>query len=63
MGLKSIAREEWVNALFAEVKQKGVATRTLRPGGLTVNQLHGMAEQRNLYTKIDGQTVTIAKGK
>jgi hypothetical protein len=62
-GLKQIARESYLQGIADEARKRGLATRKLRAGGLTVANIQEFAQRRGLVVNVrqDGVTVDVAK--
>ena len=62
-GLKSVARAAWLNQIAADAAKRGTATVTLRNKGATTDEVVAHMRKRGLETKVNGNTILVAKAK
>ena len=62
-GIQAVARQEFLQKIVKETRQRGVKVITLKEKGMTPDELIKYARQRNLMTTVEGLKVTLAVEK
>jgi len=62
-GIQAVARQEFLQKIVKETRQRGVKVITLKEKGMTPDELIKYARQRNLLTTVEGLKVTLAVEK
>lgn len=62
-GIQAVARQEFLQKIVKETRQRGVKVITLKEKGMTPDELIKYARQRNLLPTVEGLKVTLAVEK